>query len=91
MDFPAWPGEDMGDVHVPSDKLSPYSYAHGKHVTPPGITHRTDRYPERKAPVQQSLAAVQPRLQQLSNAYDDSINYMNTLRIKEAMRGKAPL
>jgi len=90
MDFPAWPGEDMGDVHVPSDKLSPYSYAHGKHVTPPGITHRTDRYPERKAPVQQSLAAVQPRLQQLSNAYDDSINYMNTLRIKEAMRGKAP-
>ena len=32
--------------------------------------------------------AVQPRMQQLSNAYDDSINYMNSLRIKEAMRGK---
>ena len=31
------------------------------------------------------------RMQQLSaNAYDDSINYKNSLRIKEAMRGKAP-
>jgi hypothetical protein len=31
------------------------------------------------------------RMQQLSaSAYDDSINYMNSLRIKEAMRGKLP-
>jgi hypothetical protein len=28
------------------------------------------------------------RMTQLSNAYDDSINYMNSLRIKEGMRGK---
>lgn len=90
MDFPAWPGEDMGDVHLPSEKVAPYMYAHGEHMRDPRPSHHVGEMPHFKGATQ-SLAAAQPRrLQQLANAYDDSINYMNSLRIKEAMRGKVP-
>ena len=89
MDMPAWPAEDMGDVHVPSEKISPYSYAHGKHMEDPRPSHRAGQVPPAYKGATQSLAAATPRMQQLSaNAYDDSINYMNSLRIKEGMRGK---
>lgn len=27
-DLPAWGGHDDGDVHVPSNKLEPYQFAH---------------------------------------------------------------
>jgi len=89
MDMPAFPGQDMGDVHVPSDKVSPYMYSHGKHMHKPGPSHRMGGL---RVAHQQSLAlksrSPQRTTQLVGSAYADSINYMNTLRIKEGMRGK---
>ena len=87
MDLPSSHPEDMGDVHVPAGKLSPYMYSHGQHMKAPGPSATWGGFKG----ATESLAAVKPQMQQLSaNAYDDSINYKNSLRIKEAMRGKAP-
>jgi hypothetical protein len=86
-DMPAVPGQDMGDVHVPADKIAPYSYVHGHGKRPKRVSGNRIMHGVKA----QSLAQKRPgRTQALSNAYDDSINYMNVLRIKEGMRGKRP-
>ena len=44
FDLGTRPGEDMGDVHVPAEKLQPYSYAHKKQHGRNGRPLLGDRY-----------------------------------------------
>jgi hypothetical protein len=58
FDLPSYPAEDMGDVHLPSEKVAPYMFSHGKHSEAPGVSHRVGRFPTAKSFQSQSLAQV---------------------------------
>jgi len=87
FDMPIGGGEDMGDVHVPSDKLRPYMFVTKRQPAAAAGEAPKEEYEDDDSHRMGKVHMRQvSRHQQLSSgdAYDTYRNYQNELRLREA-------